>query len=255
MKELSPLQTAPEDNDLYADDRNDDKSANTEIGGSSSKDLPGEFEERIVWHFLYKKWPDFGVPTLENLGSFFTLMRLSREKNASFDNPRIVHCSAGVGRSGTFIALEHLMRELDAGVLEQWDSPSHFRRKGTNACNSATTQGGIAIHHQRKADDSEGKMALREDGITRAGLEGNDLIFHTVNQLREQRRSMVQAEPQFLFIYEVMRNLWMNRYGSSAATQKARPPPRVNGAGDIRGEESDTGQPAGKRQKVDPFVQ
>ncbi|KAF3763651.1 hypothetical protein M406DRAFT_14999, partial [Cryphonectria parasitica EP155] len=129
--------------------------------------------ERTVWHFLYKKWPDFGVPALGDLDSFFTLMRLSRERNAGPSNPRIVHCSAGVGRSGTFIALEHIMREMDAGVLDDWDA--------------------------------------RDKKIARHASD--DLIFRTVNQLREQRRNMVQAEAQFHFIYQVVRKLWEERHG------------------------------------------
>ncbi len=84
--------------------------------GEREEDDGGD-DERIVYHFLFKKWPDFGVPAIDDLEAFFTLMRMSRDRNADADNPRIVHCSAGVGRSGTFIALEHLQRELDAGVL------------------------------------------------------------------------------------------------------------------------------------------
>lgn len=181
-------------------------------------------DERIVWHFLYKKWPDFGVPALEDLESFFTLMRLSREKNAGADNPRIVHCSAGVGRSGTFIALEHLMRELDAGVLEHYDSapdpPSPTAGDGRNAPansdNSALAENGD--HQQQPA-------------VT-APLDGEDLIFNTVNQLREQRRTMVQADSQYLFIYQVLRKLWQDKYGVA-----------------------EEGEPAAKRLEVDPFVE
>ncbi|KAJ0117259.1 tyrosine phosphatase 2 [Diaporthe amygdali] len=258
VKMLSPLKAAHED-DLSADDSNDDKSANVDLGESTKtqqKDLPLKYEERIVWHFLYKKWPDFGVPALEDLDSFFTLMRLSREKNASPENPRIVHCSAGVGRSGTFIALEHLMRELDAGALEHWDSPSHFRHKRTDEGGSASTEGTNNGQHQRSDDDSEGKMEVEEQ-VVPTEVEGDDLIFHTVNQLREQRRSMVQAEPQFLFIYQVMRKLWEDRYGpgGSSPTGAHQTPPKINGPSDAGGEESDTGQPARKRQEFDPFVE
>ncbi|KAK3385015.1 protein-tyrosine phosphatase-like protein [Podospora didyma] len=166
-------------------------------------------EERVVWHFLYKKWPDFGVPELADLESFFTLMRLSREKNAGPHNPRVVHCSAGVGRSGTFIALEHLIRELDAGVLEHYDervaTPSPVSGKG--------------------AEEGSSTSPIKE--------EGEDLIFSTVNQLREQRRTMVQAESQYLFIYQVMRKLWQDKYGSGE---------------DVR-------EPAAKRLEVDPFIE
>lgn len=85
-------------------------------------DVGGDDETRIVWHLLYRRWPDFGVPTLSDMDAFFKLMRLSREYSTPA-GPRIVHCSAGVGRTGTFICLEHLIRELDAGALDKDDAP------------------------------------------------------------------------------------------------------------------------------------
>lgn len=84
-------------------------------------DVEGADETRVVWHLLYRRWPDFGVPTLHDMDSFFELMRLSREYSAAA-GPRIVHCSAGVGRTGTFICLEHLMRELETGAFDGYDS-------------------------------------------------------------------------------------------------------------------------------------
>lgn len=80
-----------------------------------------EDEPRVVWHFLYQRWPDFGVPELDDLNSFFEVMKLSRE-HSDPNGTRIVHCSAGVGRTGTFICLEHLMRELDAGAFDGEDA-------------------------------------------------------------------------------------------------------------------------------------
>ncbi|OIW26504.1 phosphatases II [Coniochaeta ligniaria NRRL 30616] len=180
-------------------------------------------EERVVYHFLYKKWPDFGVPALEDLESFFTLMRLSREKNANPSNPRIVHCSAGVGRSGTFIALEHLMRELDAGVLEDWDEEGDAKKAA-----EAEKDG--------ENGDGQGMDEREESGVDMN--EGEDMIFNTVNALREQRRTMVQADAQYLFIYQVMRKLWMDKYGGGPAAS---------------GREG-SGEPAAKRLEVDPFV-
>jgi protein-tyrosine phosphatase len=206
----------------------------TEAPSQQAESISGDkAEERIVWHFLYKKWPDFGVPALADLESFFTLMRLSREKNAGPHNPRIVHCSAGVGRSGTFIALEHLIRELDAGVLEHYDE-----RAATPARRSAEEKSPSPSPNVAAAGEAWSEPANRGGEASPATTfieeEGEDLIFSTVNQLREQRRNMVQAESQYLFIYQVLRKLWQDKYGSGT------------------GESS---EPAAKRLEVDPFVE
>lgn len=74
-------------------------------------------ETKTVWHLLFSGWSDHNVPEDEDRTGLLELIKLSAAKNTGPDNPRIVHCSAGVGRSGTFIALEHLLAELAAGSL------------------------------------------------------------------------------------------------------------------------------------------
>ena len=74
---------------------------------------------KIVWHLLFLGWSDHGVPDHEGCASLLELIKLSKEKNDTLENPRIMHCSAGVGRSGTFIALEHLLAELEIGKVAE----------------------------------------------------------------------------------------------------------------------------------------
>jgi protein-tyrosine phosphatase len=74
-------------------------------------------EQRTIWHFLFKAWPDHGIPLGSDQATLFSIMEISRAKNAN-QKARIVHCSAGVGRTGTFIALEHLLREMDRGAFD-----------------------------------------------------------------------------------------------------------------------------------------
>lgn len=77
-------------------------------------------DTRKIWHLLFAGWPDFLVPEGEDRVALLALIRMSREKNAdNATNPRIVHCSAGVGRSGTFIALDWLLQELADGQLDE----------------------------------------------------------------------------------------------------------------------------------------
>ena len=80
-------------------------------------------ETKTVWHLLFLGWSDYGVPANEDRTSLLELIKFSRIKNDVPENPRIVHCSAGVGRSGTFIALEHLLAELaHGGIAEAKDT-------------------------------------------------------------------------------------------------------------------------------------
>lgn len=76
-------------------------------------------ESKIVWHFLFAGWADYSKPVGEDRQALLQLIELSAAKAASPQNPRIVHCSAGVGRTGTFIALDHLLQELESGQLLQ----------------------------------------------------------------------------------------------------------------------------------------
>ncbi|PLB52913.1 hypothetical protein P170DRAFT_444793 [Aspergillus steynii IBT 23096] len=75
-------------------------------------------ESKIVWHFLFAGWADYSKPEGDDRDALLQLIRLSGSK-CSPASPRVVHCSAGVGRTGTFIALDHLLLELESGQLLQ----------------------------------------------------------------------------------------------------------------------------------------
>ncbi|XP_039630990.1 receptor-type tyrosine-protein phosphatase H-like isoform X2 [Polypterus senegalus] len=69
-------------------------------------------ESRIVKHFHFTTWPDHGVPVkTHSLIAFRELVR-SFMNQLTRNAPVVVHCSAGVGRTGTFIALDYLLLQL-----------------------------------------------------------------------------------------------------------------------------------------------
>lgn len=87
-----------------------------------------ENSSKTIWHLLFTAFPDFGVPEDDDRIELLDIIKLSAEKNSSPSNPRIIHCSAGVGRSGTFIALEHLLSQLRSGAVaeaEDTEDPVH----------------------------------------------------------------------------------------------------------------------------------
>ncbi|KAJ3224821.1 hypothetical protein HK099_007865 [Clydaea vesicula] len=64
-------------------------------------------EERVVTQIHYSGWPDFGVPELEDFQLIFaSLQRLY------ISGPVVCHCSAGVGRTGVFIAVDAILKLL-----------------------------------------------------------------------------------------------------------------------------------------------
>ncbi|XP_062276922.1 receptor-type tyrosine-protein phosphatase eta [Scomber scombrus] len=70
-------------------------------------------ETRTVRQFHFTAWPDHGVPeTTELLISFRHLVREHMDQY-SRHSPTVVHCSAGVGRTGTFIAIDRLIFQIE----------------------------------------------------------------------------------------------------------------------------------------------
>ncbi|SCU93229.1 LAFA_0F15324g1_1 [Lachancea sp. 'fantastica'] len=66
------------------------------------------FPTKTVHHFYFDQWRDLSKPD-----EVVPILELSRHSHGlnSPENPMIVHCSAGVGRSGTFITLDHLFHD------------------------------------------------------------------------------------------------------------------------------------------------
>lgn len=93
-------------------------------------------ETRTICHIQYTEWPDFGVPE----SSFVTLKLLdlldekrkeySNHISISLEDYIVIHCSAGVGRTGTFIAIRAALNQLrDSKEVRVRDIVSSLREQ------------------------------------------------------------------------------------------------------------------------------
>ncbi|XP_031727726.1 receptor-type tyrosine-protein phosphatase delta-like isoform X15 [Anarrhichthys ocellatus] len=70
----------------------------------------GSNEKREVRHFQFTAWPDHGVP--EHPTPFLAFLRRVKACNPPDAGPMVVHCSAGVGRTGCFIVIEAMAERI-----------------------------------------------------------------------------------------------------------------------------------------------
>ncbi|XP_056277771.1 receptor-type tyrosine-protein phosphatase F isoform X10 [Pseudoliparis swirei] len=70
----------------------------------------GSSEKREVRQFQFMAWPDHGVP--EYPTPILAFLRRVKACNPSDAGPMVVHCSAGVGRTGCFIVIDAMLERM-----------------------------------------------------------------------------------------------------------------------------------------------
>jgi protein tyrosine phosphatase len=81
-------------------------------------------EERSLKQLHFVGWPDHGVPNLDDVYDTFQTMIQEVEQNIS--SPVVVHCSAGVGRTGTFISMYNLHMTIEKSLFLNKQSSVSF---------------------------------------------------------------------------------------------------------------------------------
>ncbi|ORY31264.1 protein-tyrosine phosphatase-like protein [Naematelia encephala] len=146
---------------LIREPMKDHSSIRTEVDLSSSA---GDVMRVIHYHF--EGWPDFGVPKGDDVKALERLVREVvgvRAANGGLACEVWVHCSAGVGRTGTFLSLLSLLPRPFKPISDPHPSP----------------------------------LGPIPDELAK------DPVAQTIDQIREYRGMMVQGPEQMRFIYEV----------------------------------------------------
>ncbi|XP_052763376.1 uncharacterized protein LOC128205628 isoform X3 [Mya arenaria] len=101
-------------------------------------------EDMTVQHFHFTSWPDKGVP--DDVTSLVDFRHRVLQTKSPLGGPTIVHCSAGVGRTGTYIAMDLLTREGEAeGSVNIHGCVTNLRHRRTRMVQTADQY--AFLHH------------------------------------------------------------------------------------------------------------
>ena len=159
-------------------------------------------QKRSVMHIHYMGWPDFGVPKnskqITDMLYMAMLFRGKIKKNV-LNGPPAVHCSAGLGRSGTFICL---LRFYEQTFFNAVKTPIAFPFASTIA----------------EVNEVDKKINGIKGPIDEKEIE--KIVADLVLALRLERRGMVQTEDQYKYIISMMVAFYKDIYGKVSAKSK-----------------------------------
>lgn len=142
----------------------------------------------IFNHLLYTAWPDHGVPEpgdhqalINFVGHVEKINRIQTLAGDDPDPPIMVNCSAGIGRTGAFVALTSLLRSYS-----RQPSPASVQ--------------------------SQHPLPLSPLGPL-PSMMSEDLIMQEIDSCREQRPGMVQTDEQVAFLYLILQKALSSGWG------------------------------------------
>nr|XP_036674714.1 tyrosine-protein phosphatase 99A isoform X4 [Drosophila suzukii] len=152
--------------------------------------------EKLVYQYHYTNWPDHGTP--DHPLPVLNFVKKSSAANPAEAGPIVVHCSAGVGRTGTYIVLDAMLKQIQQkSIVNVFGFLRHIRAQRNFLVQ--TEEQYIFLHDALVEAIASGETNLMAEQV--------EELKNCTPYLEQQYKNIIQFQPKDIHIASAMKQV------------------------------------------------
>ncbi|XP_039150465.1 tyrosine-protein phosphatase 99A isoform X2 [Drosophila simulans] len=152
--------------------------------------------EKLVYQYHYTNWPDHGTP--DHPLPVLNFVKKSSAANPAEAGPIVVHCSAGVGRTGTYIVLDAMLKQIQQkNIVNVFGFLRHIRAQRNFLVQ--TEEQYIFLHDALVEAIASGETNLMAEQV--------EELKNCTPYLEQQYKNIIQFQPKDIHIASAMKQV------------------------------------------------